>query len=673
MKAFVLFILFIFTLSLSELFAQNTLSCQWEEVIEQLSVASEDQDININNIIEELTERIQEPLNINTVTKEQLEQFSFLTDIQIENILAYLYIHGQMQTIYELQMVEDMDRQTIQYLTPFVYAEPVKTKEAIPSLKQILRYGKNEVLTRFDIPFYERKGYRKEYLGPAIYNSLRYSFRYKDHLYTGFTAEKDAGEPFGALHNTKGYDFYSFYFFLRNIGKLKALAVGNYRLSFGQGLVLSNDFIMGKTSALSTITSRNSQVKKHSSTDEYNYFRGLATTVQWNEFTFSGFYSHRSLDGITKDESITSINKTGQHRTQKEADRRGVLTLQATGGNVSYHKNGLKVGATGIYYFFDKPYYPQVREYSKYNLRGNNFHNLGIDYKYRWNRFTFIGETAIGKGGGMATLNTVSYSPVSSYQFMFVQRYYSRDYWAFFARSFSEGGYVQNESGYYLAVEASPIRHWKFFLSADYFRFPWLKYLIDKPSSGFDGIVQSTYSPCKNLNMFLRYQYKQKEKNYTNTDKTKSVQPIYHHKWRYRLNYVPVDQLTLRFTFDYNAIYPKPAKVSDGFQFVQSVGYAFKKVPLKLELQGSYFHTDDYASRVYSYEKGMLNSFYSPSFYGIGNRLAMHVRWDIHKNWMVMAKYGQTTYYDREEIGSGNDLIYSNRKQDLQVQVKVKF
>ena len=39
-------------------------------------------------------------------TKQQLEQFPFLTDIQIENLLAYVYIHGQMQTIYELQLVE---------------------------------------------------------------------------------------------------------------------------------------------------------------------------------------------------------------------------------------------------------------------------------------------------------------------------------------------------------------------------------------------------------------------------------------------------------------------------------------------------------------------------------------------------------------------------------------
>lgn len=35
---------------------------------------------------------------------------------------------------------------------------------------------------------------------------------------------------------------------------------------------------------------------------------------------------------------------------------------------------------------------------------------------------------------------------------MLVHRYYSHDYWAMFAHSFSEGSSVQNENGWYLAI-----------------------------------------------------------------------------------------------------------------------------------------------------------------------------------------------------------------------------
>ena len=74
-------------------------------------------------------------------------------------------------------------------------------------LKDAGRYGKNEVLTRLDIPFYKRKGYEHTYLGPSVYNSVKYTFRYRDQLYAGGVAEKDAGEPFAALHNRYGYDY----------------------------------------------------------------------------------------------------------------------------------------------------------------------------------------------------------------------------------------------------------------------------------------------------------------------------------------------------------------------------------------------------------------------------------------------------------------------------------
>lgn len=154
--------------------------------------------------MEELSNRLQEPVNINVATKRQLEEFPFLTEFQIENILAYVYIHGQMQTIYELQMVKTMDKQTIELLLPFVCVKVVEDASRYPSLKTILKYAKQEVLTRMDVPFYIRKGYEKNYLGPAVYHSLRYGFRYGDYLQAGIVGEKDAGEPFFALQDKKG-------------------------------------------------------------------------------------------------------------------------------------------------------------------------------------------------------------------------------------------------------------------------------------------------------------------------------------------------------------------------------------------------------------------------------------------------------------------------------------
>lgn len=143
------------------LVAQNATLSLWEENLEQLSADEEER--NWEDELETLSARLQEPVNINAATKRQLEEFPFLTDIQIENILAYVYINGQMQTLYELQLVKEMDRQTIELLLPFVCIKTVKDPSRYPSLKTVLKYAGQEVLTRLDIPLYTRKGYEKNY------------------------------------------------------------------------------------------------------------------------------------------------------------------------------------------------------------------------------------------------------------------------------------------------------------------------------------------------------------------------------------------------------------------------------------------------------------------------------------------------------------------------------
>ena len=78
--------------------AQNPSESLLEDILEDLSV-NNDIDNSVNtlnweNELEELSTRLQEPVNLNTATREQLEQFPFLSDIQIEHLLAYIYIHG---------------------------------------------------------------------------------------------------------------------------------------------------------------------------------------------------------------------------------------------------------------------------------------------------------------------------------------------------------------------------------------------------------------------------------------------------------------------------------------------------------------------------------------------------------------------------------------------------
>ena len=245
----------------SVLFPVNNLYSQerWEDIFERLVANGDEDSSQWENLMEELTDLKEHPININTATKEQLEKFPFLSERLIENILYYLYKNGPMLSEKELLMVQDMDIQTVRFLKPFITIQPPDKEKDKTTLKNIINHGKQELSTRLDIPFYRKKGYQpitteelqknpnKRYLGYAFYHNFRYSFHYRDKVYVGLTAEKDAGEPFFAGKNQKGYDYYSPYLLVRNIGKIKTLALGNYRLNYGYGLVMNTDFNMGKS------------------------------------------------------------------------------------------------------------------------------------------------------------------------------------------------------------------------------------------------------------------------------------------------------------------------------------------------------------------------------------------------------------------------------------------
>lgn len=637
-------------------------------LLDNLELLSDEEDKDWSDEFESLSYRLDNPLNLNEATREQLSEFPFLTDIQREYLEAYIYLHGPMQTLAELQLVKHMDVRTIDLLTPFVCVLPPPDDRRFPSLKQLLADSRSELLTRLDIPFYTRKGYKRNYLGTPLYHSLRYGVRYADRLRAGFTAEKDAGEPMWALHNAKGYDSYGFHFMLRDAGRLKTLAIGNYRLGFGKGLVLGDAFRMGKAYSLSGVQEQRG-IRPHTSTAEYDYFCGAALQVEAApHLLLSAFYSRRLLDGTLRNDTLRTISKTGLHRTHSEAQRRDAATLQLWGIRADYSLRTFQVGITGIYYAFNRPYFPTLAGYARYNLRGSRFFNAGIDYKYRSGQFMLSGEAATNIDG-YALLNRLSYD-FSSCKAMLIHRLYTHTYNALFARSFSEGSATQNENGWYVACEASLAPGWRLFASADLFSFPWWKYRISKPSSGVDAMWQVVYTPNRRNTLSVNHRYKRKQRdlpaNHLRTT------PVGHHRFRLRWTQTVGGGLTSQTTFHCNRFHHDGQSPASGYGFTQSCTYDFS-FPLKLSVQGTYFSTGNYDARVYVPEGGLLYTYHTPAYYGRGFRFATTIRYDCNSVFVFLLKLGHTHYQDRESIGSGNDLIAGNRKTDLQMQLRAKF
>ena len=153
---------------------------------------------------EALCELEEHPMDINTITREDLERLPFLDAMDVENICYYVYKYAPLKSLGELAMIEGMDYAKRQLLTFFLYIGETP-EPGYPKLRNILKYGRQDLIATVKIPFYKRKGDENGYLGYPYRHNLRYNFHYGDYLKAGIVAAQDAGEPFFANRNKVGY------------------------------------------------------------------------------------------------------------------------------------------------------------------------------------------------------------------------------------------------------------------------------------------------------------------------------------------------------------------------------------------------------------------------------------------------------------------------------------
>jgi hypothetical protein len=472
----------------------------------------------------------------------------FLTDIQIENLLYYIYKYGPLVDCYELKNVEELDFQTIIYLLPFVYVgEADNNSENLPR-KTFKQYAKQELLIRSDYTFQRKAGYtkvseeersehpNKYYLGEPYYLSFRYSYQYRD-IQFGVIGKKDAGEAFWNEHY-KGFNYYAFNLNIKNKGILESLHLGDYRLSFGQGLVMNTNFTMGKTSDIRNIGLKNRGITRHISTNENSSFRGIAGKLNYMNTQLYLFYSNRKYDANADSSFIYSFKTDGYNRVPNDILKRKTVQIDMGGAHIQWRNNSINLGLTTVYYSFGgKELNPTPQPYNLFYLRGKNHFNSGINYEYYDRKISFQGESAIDASGKLATINNLLINPVSSIDWILSYRNYARDYNAFYGKAFAESSSVQNDSGFYTGIRFRPFQKCELSAYVDYFKFPWLKYGVNSPSSGTDGLIQFIYKHNSHIQMSLRYKYKEKYQNQIQEDARKTeVNPYKQNRWRFQLD-----------------------------------------------------------------------------------------------------------------------------------------
>ena len=618
----------------------------WEQLLAEVMTAEDIESAEWEDTYGLLCELEQQPINLNTASREDLESLPFLSDQQVEGIMEYLHNYGPMKSMNELRMIRALDYVQTTLLSYFTCIEENATEERFPPIQNIMKYGRQELMADARAPIYKEEDDDKNYLGYSCRHWLRYQFSYRDNVKAGLVGSQDAGEPFLANKNTMGYDFYSYYLQVKHLGRVENLVVGKYKLSTGMGLVLNNSFGLGKLAMLQQLGRNANTVRPHSSRSQTGYFQGAAATLRLStEWLLTAFASYRPFDAtLNADGTIRTIVTSGYHRTPTEMAKKNNSHATDAGAHIAYRKGGLHAGATVVYTHTDRELCPDTKTlYRRHNAQGNNFLNMSADYGYRHPRFAINGETAMNRDGALATINSLSVNAANGLNVMLLQRFYSYRYTALYARSMAEGGHVQNESGVYLGATWQLSPRLRLQAYTDYAYFAWARYQVSQSSYAWDNLLTATYNrgPWTVTGRYrLHLRQKDNEAKTALTDYTE-------HRGRLALGWQG-GPLTL--TTQADAV---SSNGDVGYMVGETLGCEWRT--WKLSAHAAYFHTDSYDSRLYVYERGPLYSFSFPAYYDEGVRLALMAQTTISRRLTLTAKTGYT------------------RDVDLELQVRWKF
>ncbi len=660
--------------------AQETVNANTEQQLENLAddLESETED---DNYLQQLLQFKKNPLNLNFVNAIELKELRILSDLQIENFISYRKLMGKLISVYELQSVPTWDLFTIKKVLPYIIVgNAISVKEALAIR---IRDGEHIFLSRFSQAMETSRGYIPKttgnyYLGGKDRLFFRYRYQYKNLLQYGIVGDKDAGEAFFKGPQKKGFDFYSAHLFARNMGVIQSLAIGDFTVNMGQGLIHWLGLAFGKSVDVMGVKRQSAILRPYNSAGEFLFHRGAGITLKKGMFETTAFASFRNLstnlvaDTISREDYFSSFQASGYHRTASELADRNNMSQQTIGGNFTIRSDRWHLGFNGISYQFSLPFKKGDLPYNYYALNGKTWNNFSTDYSFTFKNIHFFGEAAMDKRKYTAFVNGLLISVDTRVDISFVHRKISKGYQAVNGNAFTENTYPTNESGLYSGISIRPNSFWRLDAYADFFSFPFLKYQVDGPSRGREYLTQLTYVPNKQIELYIRYRNDSKQTNQSgNTTVSNYLVFLPRQNFRTQISYKINPTITLRNRNEVIWVDKKGPNAENGFLTYVDIFYKPMMKPLAANLRLQYFETDGYSSRIYAYENDVLYYFSIPAFYDKGYRYYANINYDVSKKLTIWVKWSQLIYTNRKINGSGLDEVPVNRKSEIKFQARL--
>jgi hypothetical protein len=608
--------------------------------------------------IEKLQELSDNPVSLNSAGEQELSRLFFLTDFQIKALADYIHSSGKILSIYEIASIPGFDGETASMLVPFI-----KLNTDLKNSSDTLNL-KNSLISNFSV-----KSGTSDNTNSG--SNLRVLAKYKfisGPVTAGLTVEKDPGEKF-LSGNPKQPDFMSGYIIYNGSGILKKLIAGDFSARFGMGTNINTGIRTGLSVTSTGYMSANDEIKAYTSTDENNFFRGIALALGLRKFDLITFYSENRIDATlnslsgTSNDYIESFYRSGIHNTNSTLLKKDAARDVIAGLNFSINSGSLRIGTTLSIEKFSLPVIPESDGPGEiYNFRGDENTVASIYYKSLINRILLYGEISMSENRKTAVIQGFSLRPNDRVTLNITGRKCTTGYISFHGNGPGNNQQTGNEEGLLGNFNFEAAKHLFISGGADFRIYTWIRYRCSSPSSGMKREIRLKYLPSEKFTIDLIYNSSLSVSDNQDSLGIPKQNEVITKSIRGSVRYNFNENLVFTTRIDFKNV---ACSNSSGVMLLQDINYRFKNIPLTIWFRYSIFNTDSWDSRIYAYENDILYSYSIPACSGAGSRSYLMLKWDIKNIADVRIKYGITTV-------SGDTYNIKN-SQELKLQVKFSF
>ncbi|MDF1570440.1 MAG: hypothetical protein P1P82_02365 [Bacteroidales bacterium] len=283
-----------------------------------------------------VTRHIEEPVDLNNCSREELEKTGIFTPFQVFAVMDQRERYGPFFSICELAAIPGINREFLKEIRLMI---TFSEEEEQPVTRQHID---GMLLTNVACRFPPASGLRNAageqpaYRGDPLKFTQRIRISHGDQLSLGAAFEKDPGE---AWFNRKRPEHFTGYMAYTPGNFIEQLVAGNFRIHRGMGLVHRLGFSSRSTgNALNGY--RRSYGKPFASTLEYDYFRGVYGSASMGKWDLDMFLSHTPADisffRLTEKKDLFEMTRqTGLHRTTGESRGYDLARISSAGGSLN--------------------------------------------------------------------------------------------------------------------------------------------------------------------------------------------------------------------------------------------------------------------------------------------------------------------------------------------------